>query len=80
MTDQRDLFGGRVGEYELPPYARVARCASCNAEIVWARTAQGKAIPLSVATIEEREGKKYALTHFADCEHAKEWSGKGRKR
>ena len=79
MTTQRDLFGARIGEYPVPPSARVARCASCQAAIVWTKTEAGRAIPLSVAMVEEREGVRYALTHFADCEHAKEWSGKGRK-
>lgn len=72
---QLDLFtGGRAGEYAVPPDARPAQCRSCSAAIVWARTEGGKAIPLSLATVEWREGVRYALTHFADCPHAKEWS------
>jgi hypothetical protein len=76
MTEQRDLFGARRGEYELPPNAIPRTCASCGAGMVWIRTAAGKALPLSVATIEERDGVQYALAHFSDCPQAKEWSKK----
>jgi len=75
MTE-RDLFGARKGEYELPPDAIPVPCASCGAGMVWMKTSKGKAMPLSVATIEERDGVKYALPHFADCPEAKEWSKK----
>jgi len=72
---QLDLFTGqRAGEYAIPPDAQVAHCRSCEAEIVWARTEGGRAIPLSLKTVEERGGVRYALTHFADCPHGKEWS------
>lgn len=76
MDVQRDLFGGRKNEYELPLRADPAHCRSCGAAIVWITTDHGKAMPLSVATIEERDGFKYALPHFADCPQAKEWSHK----
>lgn len=72
----RDLFGARKSEYELPPNATPVPCQSCGMPMVWIKTAKGKAMPLSVATIEERDGIKYALSHFSDCEHAKEWSKK----
>jgi hypothetical protein len=75
----RDMFGARPGEYPLPANAFPAKCASCGMAIVFCRTAAGKQIPLSLATVEEREGIKYAVTHFADCPQAKEWSGKGKK-
>jgi len=74
MNEQRDLFGARVGEYELPSNTYSAMCRSCNAMIVWARTGKGKAVPLSVTTVEWRDGKGYALSHFADCPDAKKWS------
>lgn len=75
MTQQLDLFTGqRAGEYAIPPDAQPARCRSCGAQIVWARTEAGRAIPLSLTTVEERDGVRYALTHFADCPHGKEWS------
>ena len=76
MTElQLDLFTGeRAGEYPISAEAHVARCKSCQALIVWARTEGGRAIPLSLATVEERGGVRYALTHFADCPEAKQWS------
>lgn len=78
QEQQLDLFTGeRAGEYALPSPAHVARCKSCNAPIVWTRTEGGRAIPLSLATVEERGGVRYALTHFADCKDAKGWR-KGR--
>ncbi len=73
MNEQRDLFGARVGEYELPPHTQLGRCRSCQAPVIWTRTKKGRPIPLSVATIEKRDGVKYALPHFADCVNAKKW-------
>lgn len=73
MND-RDLFGARRGEYELPEIATPTTCRSCGAAMVFIKTAQGKALPLSLATVEERDGKRYALAHFADCPQSKEWS------
>lgn len=72
MTE-RDLFGARKGEYAIPPHAQLGTCHSCKASVVWIQTAAKRFMPLSVATIEERDGVKYALSHFSDCEHAKEW-------
>ena len=73
---QRDLFGARVGEYELPANAQIGTCHSCNASVAWVRTKNDKWTPLSLATVEERDGVRYALTHFSDCPEAKEWSRK----
>lgn len=74
---QLDLFSGqRAGEYAIPAGAAPSRCRSCDAHIVWARTEGGRSIPLSLATVEEREGVRYALAHFADCPHSKQWSKK----
>ena len=70
------MFGARKGEYEVPANAYIARCASCGMGMVWLKTEKGKAMPLSVATIEKRDGVSYALAHFADCPQAKEWSKK----
>lgn len=70
----RDLFGGRPHEYELPPNAHPTRCASCGAGMVFVRTPNGKMMPLSLATVEERDGIRYALPHFVDCPQAKDWS------
>ena len=73
-TPERDLFGARPNEYPIPVAAALSRCGSCGAGMVWVKTAKGKAMPLSAATIEEREGVRYALPHFVDCPQAKEWS------
>lgn len=73
---ERDLFGARPNEYKLPPAAYTSRCGSCGAAMAWVKTKNGKAMPLSLATVEEREGVKYCLPHFADCPQAKEWSKK----
>lgn len=64
----------RRGEYPVPTGAAVETCRSCGAHVVWARTAGGRAIPLSVATIQRRAGVAYALAHFSDCPHGKDWS------
>lgn len=76
---QRDLFPDvpalRRGEYALPA-GQVEACRSCGARIVWARTPAGRAIPLSLATVQRRDGVAYALPHFVDCPNAKEWSRK----
>lgn len=57
----------RVGEYAIPPGARPARCRSCGAAIVWATTANQRPIPLDLATVEARDGQRYAIVHFARC-------------
>lgn len=75
-NDQRDLFGARRGEYEVPEHATPTTCRSCGAAMVWIKTANGRAMPLSLATVETRDGVRYALAHFADCPEAKEWSKK----
>lgn len=77
-VSQADFFAdvpndARVGEYPLPAAGNLAHCRSCGADIVWTRTARGIAVPLSLATVQTREGKKYALSHFADCPDSKEW-------
>jgi hypothetical protein len=71
---ERDLFGARPHEYVLPVAAATSRCESCGAAMAWTKTANGKAMPLSLATVEERDGIKYCLPHFADCPQSKEWS------
>lgn len=74
--DQRDLFGARKNEYEVPERHQLGECRSCHAAITWMKTPAGKAMPLSVASIETRDGVRYALPHFADCPEAKDWSRK----
>ena len=69
-----EVSGPRKGEYLLPEGARIAQCASCGAQIVWAKTAADKPIPLSLATVQTRDGKKWLLSHFSDCPESKGWS------
>lgn len=74
---QRDLFGARPGEYMLPKVPLMpARCQSCKAAIVFIRTRSGAMMPLSLSTVEERDGDQYAMPHWIDCPDSKEWSGK----
>ena len=55
----------------LSPHPSVLVGGAAMAFVV---TPQGKAMPLSLATVETREGVRYCLPHFIDCPHAKEWS------
>jgi len=58
----------------------MAKCSSCGAEIIFAKTASGKTMPLSVASKQKRvvlsDGDATAmvrdtyLSHFADCPNA----------
>jgi hypothetical protein len=68
--------GPRRGEYAMPHAAELEHCKSCGAQIVWARTQNDRMIPLSLATVQTRDGVQWLLPHFADCPHAKEWSRK----
>lgn len=77
MIDQYTLFDDppatRRGEYALPDHGDVRTCASCGQSIVWTTTDTGKRMPLSLATVAERGGVRYALSHFADCPESREW-------
>lgn len=64
----------RPNEYAIPDDATPTTCRSCGAGMVFIKTANGKALPLSVATIEIRDGVRWAIPHFADCPNSKEWS------
>lgn len=65
------LMGARTGEYLVPDAPEYGRCRSCGAEIIWIETVSGAKCPLSVASIEQDgDGRRYALTHFADCPNA----------
>lgn len=64
---------GRAHEYPLPPAAHLTHCRSCGAEIVWVRTTLGKPVPLSLATVQIRDGVSYAVSHFCDCPDATAW-------
>lgn len=61
------------GEYVIPAGVDVEQCRSCGANIVWAKTAAGKAVPLSLALVEERGGQRITKTHFVDCPDGRGW-------
>jgi hypothetical protein len=64
----------RPNEYAIPEGAAPTTCRSCGAGMVFVKTPAGKALPLSVATIQTRDGVRWAIPHFADCKDAKKWS------
>jgi len=66
----------RPGEYPIPAGMLVEQCRSCAADIVWTRTARGRALPLSLATSRDVGSQRYATNHFADCPDGKGWSKK----
>jgi len=68
-----ELPAPRRGEVEVPAGAPGGTCRSCGADILWITTARGAQMPLSVATLEERDGQRFALSHFADCPQGKGW-------
>jgi hypothetical protein len=76
--EQIDLFTEmpRAGEYPIPAGATPTSCRSCGASIVWTRTEADKPIPLALATARDCGGQRVATTHFADCEHSREWRRK----
>lgn len=81
FVEQADFFGQvpnerRIGEYPIPALGDIERCKSCGAQIIWTKTAKNRAVPLSLATVQTRNGVKYALSHFSDCPDGKEWSKK----
>lgn len=61
------------GEYLIPTGVDVEQCRSCGANIVWAKTAAGKAVPLSLALVEQRGGQRITKTHFVDCPDGRGW-------
>ncbi len=62
----------RRGEYPVPDSAKISHCKSCGAKIYWTTTENRRPVPLSAATVEEDDGGRYALVHWADCPHASE--------
>jgi hypothetical protein len=64
----------RKGEQLIPAGARHGQCRSCQADVIWISTANGRPMPLSIATIEERDGQRFALPHFVNCPQGKGWS------
>lgn len=58
--------GTRI-DFLVPGDAGRSACRSCGAAIAWTLTGKGKRMPLDLSTVEERDGKRYALSHFALC-------------
>lgn len=61
----------RRGEIEVTSADTHDVCKSCGAAILWHKFAAGHFIPLSIVTIEQDvSGRRFALSHFADCPNA----------
>ena len=61
----------RKGEYEVTAADTPDTCESCKAPIVWHKLGPGRFMPLSIKTIEQDAGgRRFALSHFADCPNA----------
>ena len=62
---------------------RWGACRSCGARVLWARTPQGKRMPLAEVEVEAMMPCELDFTayrpHFADCPQGKSWSGSGRE-
>ena len=48
-------------------------CQSCGAEIIWARTPNGRRMPMVEAEPESAD-ERWFQPHFVDCTEAKKWS------
>lgn len=69
----------RKGEHAMPARYALKYCQSCGAAITWVASAKGAHVPLSIASIRtDSIGNRFALSHFADCPHAKGWSKKSK--
>lgn len=64
---------GRPHEYAIPAGAAIEHCRSCGAQIVWAQTPAGRAVPLALASVQTRGSVQYAVSHFRDCPDAGQW-------
>ena len=53
------------------------RCKSCNREIVWLKTKNGKNMPVNADTIQGKETiydhRIGHVSHFSDCKDAEAW-------
>lgn len=71
---QTSLFDDlKRGEYPIPDDAPPATCASCGKAIVWIRTPNDKAMPLSLSTARLVNGQRVAMNHWVDCPDRQEW-------
>lgn len=55
---------------------KVEHCRGCNAEIVWLKTAKGKAMPVDASTVKEGDAQYEHgrhISHFATCKNAKQF-------
>ena len=66
-----DLVRRAAERFPAPP--AFERCRSCDAPIVWGRTANKKSCPYNV-----RDGHKTSESHFATCPNARQHSTKAR--
>jgi hypothetical protein len=66
----------RKNEYvvTLGETRRKSACRSCGADICWKKTISGAQVPLSLATLIDRDGELFALSHFTDCPQGNAWS------
>lgn len=53
---------------------RITRCRSCNARIIWLKTAAGKNMPVDADSVEptheEFDAKTGHVSHFSTCPNA----------
>lgn len=69
--DPQENRAERRGEIEVTADDTPDTCESCHAPILWHKLGPGRFIPLSVQTIEQDAGgRRFALSHFADCPNA----------
>lgn len=61
------------GYYPIPAGEQPTKCRSCGASIVWTRTDKGRPIPLDLSKVRGEGAGREALTHFATCEHGRQW-------
>lgn len=51
-----------------------AQCRSCNAQIVWVQTVNGKSMPVDAHTYDSKDGLAFIhdkhTSHFATCPNA----------
>jgi hypothetical protein len=61
------------GSAEQKHEARIRRCRTCNAQIIWFKTAEGRNMPVDAGTVEagdEELDLKRHKSHFATCPQA----------
>lgn len=73
MMQHSFMPGPGPGEFEIPNGARVQRCESCGALIVWITTPKGSPMPVDVAEVRTDGDRSYGRSHFATCPDAVAW-------